>query len=110
MTNSRRKGHQYERDVANLYRKAGYPEARRKLDQYQVSGGIDLENVGPFAVQCKVGKSIQWTKALDEAIQSAKETDYPVAHIKVDNKGKYVLLTEDDWFELLKMMMVYGVI
>lgn len=106
----RRKGANYELEVAAGYRKAGYPKARRKLSQYQETDGQDLENVGPFSVQCKCGKSISWVKAYREAEASAKENDYVIAHIKVDHQGRFVLMSEDDWFELLKMLMVYGVI
>lgn len=50
---SRRKGYQFEREVAILLREI-YPEARRHLEyQDAEANGVDLINTGRFKIQCK---------------------------------------------------------
>jgi hypothetical protein len=67
---ARTKGHNFEREVANLL-KTYYPNAKRQLE-YQEGLGYDIQNTGDLSVQCKVGKSFKIEKALKEAIQPKK--------------------------------------
>lgn len=50
----RRKGHQFERDMVNLFKKI-FPGAMRQLEyQKEVAAqGIDLINTGRYFIQCK---------------------------------------------------------
>lgn len=98
----RTKGANYEREVARLYRKLGYKNARRKLDQYQISGGLDLDNTGHWKVQCKACKKLNFIAAYNEAKSECGETDIAVLHAKIDHKGSFVLLSESDFIELVK--------
>lgn len=52
---SRRKGHEFEREVAEAFREAGFTEARRGLGQ--ADGGRKLPDVEgtPYWVECKCG-------------------------------------------------------
>lgn len=77
----RTKGHSYERDIALKFR-ALYPEAKRKLEyQIQECTGVDLENVGPFLVQCKRFKKYA-----------------PISHLKeVQGNGIHLLITRGDF-------------
>jgi hypothetical protein len=96
------KGADEERRVAKLYNKVGFKKARRNLTQYQESDGCDIEGVEPFIPQCKCGKTVNWINAYREAAGSASETQYPVAHVHLDRVGKYVVLSEEDYFEIIK--------
>ncbi len=49
---ARRKGHQFERDIARAF-KAIFPTARRAVEDPVVGEGIDIANTEPFAIQCK---------------------------------------------------------
>ena len=54
---SRTKGHSFERKMAAWFRKQGFPDARRHLEyQDGEANGVDLQNTGFFAVQCKKHK------------------------------------------------------
>jgi hypothetical protein len=101
---SRNKGAAFERKVAELYREAGFKNARRKLSQYQKSDGRDLENVDPFTVQCKCGKTVDWLTAYHEALASNEPSFFPVVHGRIDGKGTYVFLSEEDWQEIVIML------
>lgn len=49
---SRRKGHQFERDVVNLFKDWLGVSCQRNLDQYQVADLGDIV-IPPFVVECK---------------------------------------------------------
>lgn len=67
---ARRKGHNFEREIAKLLRHY-YPNAKRQLE-YQEGVGFDIAETGDLSVQCKVGKSFKIEKALKEAERSGK--------------------------------------
>lgn len=106
--NSRRKGHQYERDVANLYRGAGF-SAKRGL---QSRGGgeevadVVLEEVDWF-IECK--NTVRMSKTLSRALERADKEGHgapSVVHIKMPGKQKNkVVVDEGLWLfatELIK--------
>lgn len=99
---SRTKGHNYERDVAKLYRETGFAKAQRQLE-YQEGLGVDLEHTGPFDVQCKVGKRppTPWV-ALEEIPENKPRV--PVAHLKKDRQKPVVCLYEEDWMQIVAML------
>lgn len=50
---SRRKGHQFERDVA-IWLRGVFPNARRQLEYHSRDArGVDLQETGPYRIQCK---------------------------------------------------------
>lgn len=62
---SRRKGHNFEREVAIMLRQY-FPDAKRQLE-YQEGLGYDIANTGEFSIQCKKGTSFKIEKALKQA-------------------------------------------
>jgi hypothetical protein len=89
---ARRKGHNFEREVANLL-KPYYPDAKRQLE-YQEGLGYDIQGTGNLSIQCKVGKSFKIEKALKEAIQKNK---IPVAITKRDREDIVVSMYFKDF-------------
>lgn len=89
---ARRKGHNFERDVANLL-KPYFPDAKRQLE-YQEGLGYDIANTGELSIQCKVGKSFKIEKALKEA---AREKHIPIAITKKDREDIVVSMYWKDF-------------
>ena len=67
---ARRKGHNFEREVARMLR-IYFPNAKRQLE-YQEGLGFDIAETGDLSIQCKVGKSFKIEKALKEAERNDK--------------------------------------
>lgn len=97
---ARRKGHNFEREVAILFREF-YPEAIRNLE-YQEGEGVDIANTGEFSIQCKVGKSFRIEKALAEAVKENKKS---VAITKKDRQKIVVSMYWDDFKEVLNIYL-----
>lgn len=54
---NRKKGHDFEREIAAEFREMGYEQAKRNLEYNEGETGIDLVNTGMFDVQCKRRKN-----------------------------------------------------
>jgi hypothetical protein len=89
---ARRKGHNFEREVANLL-KTYFPDAKRQLE-YQEGLGYDIANTGELSIQCKVGKSFKIEKALGEAV---RPKFIPVAITKRDREDIVVSMYWKDF-------------
>jgi len=88
---SRRKGHAWEREVAQMFREWGFPDAKRHLEFQLDEGGkgLDLSHTGPLKVQAKnYAGSINPLKVLEEI-----EGEYKMAFIKRTGKGWFVALS-----------------
>ena len=92
---ARRKGHNFEREVAILMREF-FPNAIRNLE-YQEGEGVDIANTGEFSIQCKIGKSFRVEKALKEAVKPEK---LAVAITKKDREKIVVSMYWDDFKKL----------
>lgn len=74
----KRRGKEFEREVAGWFRGWGYPEATRTPN----SGGLaaypgDVMNVDPFLVECKADQTISVWAALRQAIAGVERLDKP---------------------------------
>jgi len=89
---ARTKGHNFEREVANLL-KVYFPNAKRQLE-YQEGLGYDIANTDELSIQCKVGKSFKIEKALAEAV---RPKFIPVAITKRDRENIVVSMYWKDF-------------
>lgn len=108
---SRRKGHDFERDVAARLRGIGL-EARRGQ---QGGGPVEPDVITPgWWIECKVGKRPNITAALDQAERDCEEAAIdrflqdappgqeiiPVAIVRQDYQKATVTMRLDDWLGL----------
>lgn len=100
MTNSRRKGHSFEREVA-IKLKSLFPNARRKLE-YHISQctGVDLEETGVFRIQCKRSK----TSVPMNKIKEIKDEGIHVLWTKVDRERDMVTLYAEDFLRIVEKL------
>jgi len=96
---SRTKGHSYERAIANVFREAGYTDAKRQLE-YQEGLGVDLANTGPYRVQCKRYKAYAPITKIEEVPEEVGTV--PLLITKADNKPDMVCLSLNHFIELVK--------
>lgn len=113
---SRAKGNQWERDCANLFKEAGWPEAKRELNQWRKSGGVDIIEVGDYVPQCMKSKAPNAFKKFAEAVSECKKPgQIPVALLRKESQtpgveGVEVAVVPLKWFfdtiKYLKVMTV----
>lgn len=98
---NRRKGHQFEREVAIALR-AIFPEARRQLEYHSADArGVDIANTGKFRFQCKRGRSYAPISAIDEIQCDRFWGETPVLVTKADDLEPMAILPWDDFLKLL---------
>jgi len=103
---SRRKGHNFERRIANELCAAGY-DAKRNLEEVRSgnSGDIEFGDGTPLTIQCKCYEKVApWRQALREAEEVArKRNHYAVAVTKVNNSDPVAHIPWHDLLEILGM-------
>lgn len=100
---SRTKGHSFEREIANEFKKI-FPKAMRQLE-YQIAEGVDLSGTGPYLVQCKRFKKYANPSRIGE-IKSTGTDDWcesiPVLVTKADHKPTLAVLPLAHFLELVE--------
>lgn len=97
---ARRKGHQFEREVAIAFRKI-FPDARRHLEyQDAEANGVDLVETGHFKIQCKRGRKYASITAIEEIECDAWLGDIPVLVTQGDDKPPVVVMPLEDFLRL----------
>lgn len=103
----RQKGHQFERDIANLLKKY-FPDAKRG---YQSRNQIDLVpdvEIPHFFVECKRGKQTNIKAALRQALEKRSKGDdrIALAVCKDDRQDATVTLRLQDFLKLLDRLFL----
>ena len=95
----RRKGHQFERDMVNEFKKIGYDKAQRQLE-YQEGFGYDLTGVGRYQPQLKRYKGYAPINKIEEV--PAVEGKVPLLITKGDRMPVMVVIPWENFKELIK--------
>jgi hypothetical protein len=105
---ARRKGHDFERECAELLRQLPGVSAERNLSETRDGNTGDLITSLPLAIQCKVGANPPLWTGLEEAIADAGRTGRtPVLMARRNRapgreKRDVVVMRTADWLELVR--------
>lgn len=106
---SRRKGHQFEREIAIALRPV-FPAARRHLEyQDAEANGVDLVETGNFRFQCKKLKQYAPVTAINEIICDRMLGDVPVLVTQGDSLPPIAVLHFDDFLTILTRYVKKGI-
>lgn len=99
---SRRKGHQFERDIAIMLRDI-FPGARRQLEYHEDDcKGVDILGTGHFKFQCKKTKNYVSVNTIKE-IQFDPTFEVPILVTAADRKESMAILPLCDLLNLIRM-------
>lgn len=102
----RDKGHSWERECARDLQAHNLPRTRRQLEYHpDDANGVDLQNTGPFSVQCKSVAKMPSFKTIFDAMP---EDTLRVLALKVTNKGSYAVVSWVDFMDLLEAFILVG--
>lgn len=94
--NSRDKGKRGELEFAKFLRDHGYEGARRGQQFSGANGDADVVGLPGYHVEVKRVEALNIDKALDQAIDDAREDEIPVVfHRKNKTEWKATLLADD---------------
>jgi len=103
--NSRKKGHGFERKIAQEMRELGFENCRtsREVSPLRDAEGIDLVGAGLFNVQCK---ALERAPAYHELLKIMPQNEnYNVIFHKRNRSGTVVVMEKEDFYELLNMLL-----
>ena len=106
MANGRNKGNSYERKLAKEFRDMGFDKCKtsryesKMLDDMKV----DLTHTGFFNVQAKAVEKLSPTYH-DILASMPKDTNYNTIFHKRNRKGEVVVMTKEDFYEILEMLI-----
>ena len=111
---SRRKGHDWEREVARLYTQATGRQHARVLTESREGNVGDVRGPSPLVTQCKVGAAPNAWKALREAIEAAGPGEHPVAVLRRNGIGRkpavdVAVLPLKAWLEIVNLLSLHGI-
>lgn len=100
MVNGRKKGHTYERDVAQKFRAAGFEDCvTSRLESKRMDDlGVDLCNTQPWLVQCK---AVEKLGAVHDVIARMPADGIAVVFHKRNRKGTVVSMREEDFWRIV---------
>jgi hypothetical protein len=99
---NRKKGHDYERQVAKEMRQF-FPDAKTARDgaRGEDPRGVDLVNTGMFNIQCKARQSLNSFSVLKEM---PDDHNLNVMFWKRNREREIVVLDKEDFYELLQIL------
>jgi len=103
---ARRKGHGWERKVANLFGDAGYP-GRRQWQRQEGHANPDVL-CPPFWLECKAQKQPNIRAAYAQAVADCPDECVPAAVTKRDRETPLISLSLKDFLELVRRNAVVG--
>lgn len=117
MPNSRRKGHQFERETAAFYRGVleGFVcgEIKRGLQTRDGSEVPDvvIENLPGMWIECKIRKKIALYEWFNKALKDSPDGSEVIMHIRADGEKPLIVMGIETWAELLisSMMVNYRI-
>lgn len=99
---ARTKGHSFERLIAASLRLV-FPGARRQLEYHSRDAkGIDIQECGPYRIQCKKLKSYASVNTIKEVQCDRELGDIPVLVTAGDNLEPVAVLFYSDFLRLVK--------
>ena len=103
---SRRKGANYEREVAALFKEMGWPDAKRHLEYQsdEAEEGRDLDGTQPLAIQAKCWAKTPSISAIEE-ILTTEEYPIPLAILKRSKTGEKPLEVAVMFLSDFKMLL-----
>jgi len=98
------RGHSYERQIAEEFRKLGWKKAltSRQESRRKDNEGVDLCNTDPLQIQCK---SLNIFKSPVNVLKAMPENGfYNVVFTKVVHKGEFVTMNKNDFYTMLEVL------
>lgn len=109
--NNRRKGCEYERDLASLFRSLGWLNCRtsRYESKFLDDQKVDLTNTKPFQIQAKSTQRLENPHTLLKSMPQ-KSGIYNIIFNKKLRQGEIVIMSKEDFLELVGKLINSGAI
>lgn len=104
--NSRQKGARSERQLAQLLRENGFPNAKRGVQYCGLNGDADIVDALPgIHIECKNVQRLNIFEAMEQSIRDSKGMEIPVVMHKKDRKPWLCTMRLEEFLMIYKMAM-----
>ena len=106
MPHSKNKGSAYERKLAKEWREFGFSDCKTSRFESKMLDdlGVDLTNTGIFNIQAKAVERL--SPSYHEILASMpKDNNYNLIFHKRNRKGDVVVMTKEDFYDILQMLI-----
>lgn len=103
MTNSRRKGADGEREIANKLKECGY-NTRRGCQYSGANGDADVVGLPGIHMEVKRVEKLNIDNAMEQAVKDCHGLKMPTVFHRKDRKDWLVTMRLEDWIELYESM------
>ena len=100
--NSRRKGADGERELANLLREKGFSGSRRGQQYCGSNGDADVVGLPGIHIECKRVEALNLDKAMEQAVNDSRDGEAPAVFHRKNGKPWKVTLLMDDFLKYYK--------
>lgn len=103
--NARKKGHAYELQVRDLFKKLGWERcvSSRSESKNKDDAGIDLCFTDPFSIQAK---AVEKLGSIHDILDSMpKDSNFNLVFHKRNRKGTIVAMSVEDFTEILQLLI-----
>ncbi len=97
--NSKRKGAEFERKLANILKEHGY-DCRRGQQYCGANGDADVVGLQGIHIEAKAVEQLNIHEAMKQAIDDAREGELPAVFHKKNRQRILVTMTLEDWLTL----------
>lgn len=101
MTNSRRKGAEFERKLANILKEYGFP-ARRGQQYSGINGDADVVGLKHIHIEAKAVEKLNLYDAMEQSKRDARTGEIPVVIHKKNRKNILVTLELPDFITMYR--------
>ena len=100
--NSRRKGAAGELELAGVLKREGFSKCRRGQQYCGANGDADVVGLPGIHIECKRVEALNIDKAMEQAINDAKDEEIPAVFHRKNRKSWKVTLRLEDFLKLYK--------
>lgn len=100
--NSKRKGSQGERAVAEILREHGYSDARRSQQYCGHNGDPDVVGLPNFHLEVKRVERLNLDAAFEQSVRDARDGEIPVVVHRRNRKPWMITMRFEDFLPLLE--------
>jgi len=106
----RTRGFNYERQLVREFKKLGWLNAitARAESRNKDSLKCDILNINPFNVQAKCKNN--FGNPLPTLLEMPEDENYNIVFSKVVSKGEFIIMSKNDFYEIIQMLKVNQII
>ena len=104
--NSKQKGKQGEREIANIFKDYGFEDARRSQQYAGINNDADVVGLPKMHVEVKRVERLNIHNAVEQAHEDKRDDELGMVAHRKNHTEWLVTMTLDEWMEIYKRYLI----